>query len=670
MQPNLNDKIALAKASGYSDLEIQSYLQGAGYQPPAPSGQLRVSSPYMAPTETTQPKQKVRSRGGPLTAYISEAGGAGGAAAGAAYGAAAGSIIPGAGTLIGAIIGGGIGGLIGGFGGKAVEQKIRDDQNLLGTGGSFKQAVEEGAISGAFGAAGPAFSGLRAAKYAGIPFKEAIKMSPKSLQIAKEVTKETARALSGAERALSKAYGTSINAKVGSVMLDAQDSKILTNYVKKVAGNSLNIEDISAKMGNHIDDLGAQIRDKVLEKNAPITAKEAKLWAKEAADSIKNVAGSPNVAQYIKDIAKKRSVADMQALTQSIGAAENWTKFFSSSASTPGDAQALANIYGVLRPKINALVPGLDALNESFSIANKAYPFIKNTVTKGALQAPITGATLGNVGLKGKAAVGVKIGAAKIRQAVGQGLNLGGGVGNLPQQLKLQTIGGINKLMSGGQQAQPTTLEDTMTQLGLGSAGFGLPTTTPTTTTTTSQNPFTPDVLLAAIASDPKNASLYQSLYKVYADKYKSTAGTGANVTKVTSQQYGLAQSGLQSLGALADLISQNPNVVRQTATPGRQLPIIGGYIAEKAGVGEYDALGFNVADALLRLRTGAQANESEIRNVQSKLMPRAGDSEATIRRKLKTLYDAFSAVTAQAGTQSSGTTLEDLLMQQTGGAQ
>lgn len=665
MQPNLNDKIALAKASGYSDLEIQSYLQGAGYQPPAPSGQLRVSSPYMAPT-TEQPKQAVRGRGGPLTAFISEAGGAGGASAGAAIGSAVGSIIPGAGTLVGAIIGGGIGGLIGGFGGKAVEQKIRDDQNLLGTGGSFKQAVQEGALSGAFGAAGPAFTGLRAAKIAGIPAKEALKMSPKSLQLAKQITQETSKALTGATRELSRAYGTSVNAKIGQVTLSPQDARILTNHISTVS-KAINPEQVSADLSKYIDDIGAQIGQAVANNNAPLTRAQALALKKSAQESIKNVGGGPEVTRWLSDIGKKRSVADIQALAQSVGDAVNWNKF--SASATPQQTQALGKIYETLRGFVNTRVPSLTTLNEQFALTKQALPFVEKTVQQGGINAPIVGLG-GRLGLKGRGAVAARTGLAKAGQTTARALGGGGALGNLPQQLRLQAAGGISRALSGGQQAQPTTLEDTMTQLGVGSAGFGLPTTTPTTTTTASQNPFTPDVLLAAIASDPKNASLYQSLYKVYADKYKTTAGTGANVTKVTSQQYGLAQSGLQSLGALADLISQNPNVVRQTATPGRQLPIVGGYIAQAAGVGEYDALGFNVADALLRLRTGAQANESEIRNVQSKLMPRAGDSEATIRRKLKTLYDAFSAVTAQAGTQSTGTTLEDLLMQQTGGAQ
>lgn len=92
---------------------------------------------------------KQKGKGGFLSSIISEVGGAGGAATGAAIG----SLFGGVGAIPGAIIGG----FLGGTGGKAAEQKIRDNQNFFGAGGSAKSAFGEGALSGALSGAGEAF---------------------------------------------------------------------------------------------------------------------------------------------------------------------------------------------------------------------------------------------------------------------------------------------------------------------------------------------------------------------------------------------------------------------------------------------------------------------------------------------------------------------------------
>ncbi len=144
-------------------------------------------------------------------------------------------------------------------------------------------------------------------------------------------------------------------------------------------------------------------------------------------------------------------------------------------------------------------------------------------------------------------------------------------------------------------------------------------------------------------------------------------AGSGPNITKVTAQQYGLAQSGANSLTQLKQLLQQDPNVLTASMTPGRKLPIVGGFISNAAGTGEFDAIGYNIADSLLRLRTGATANEGEVRNLQSQIMPRAGDSQATIARKFQQLEEAFSGVLQTASGPGGGNDFEEELMMMLG---
>lgn len=140
-----------------------------------------------------------------------------------------------------------------------------------------------------------------------------------------------------------------------------------------------------------------------------------------------------------------------------------------------------------------------------------------------------------------------------------------------------------------------------------------------------------------------------------------SKAGGGQNITKVTAQQYGLAQSGAQSLQQLATLMQQDPNIVNRTATPGRGLPTVGGFISNAAGTGSYDAIGYNIADTILRLRTGATANESEVKKLQQQIMPRAGDSQQTKQTKLQQINTIFSNVLDLANQQPTGGSIDEL---------
>lgn len=160
-----------------------------------------------------------------------------------------------------------------------------------------------------------------------------------------------------------------------------------------------------------------------------------------------------------------------------------------------------------------------------------------------------------------------------------------------------------------------------------------------------------------------QTASLMQSIQKMKLDQQAATA-PGNNVTKVTAQQMGLAQNGANALQDLAAMIQNDPGVITRTATPGRGLPVVGGYVANAAGVADYDAIGYNIADAILRLRTGAQANASEIKNLQTKLMPRAGDSEDVINTKLGQINDIFGNVLQMGQQSGTGNDLSALLQQ------
>lgn len=177
----------------------------------------------------------------------------------------------------------------------------------------------------------------------------------------------------------------------------------------------------------------------------------------------------------------------------------------------------------------------------------------------------------------------------------------------------------------------------------------------------------------ALMAGDVKSANTLEGFAKTAMDFEETQSkiaknsgaggGNGLNVTKVTAQQYGLAQSGNQALQQLAGVLQNDPSVLNRSATPGRSLPGVGGFISRAAGTGDFDAIGYNIADTILRLRTGAQANESEVRKLQSQIMPRAGDSTQTVNTKMNQISSIFGNVLQLAQQPSSGG-LEDELSQ------
>lgn len=153
---------------------------------------------------------------------------------------------------------------------------------------------------------------------------------------------------------------------------------------------------------------------------------------------------------------------------------------------------------------------------------------------------------------------------------------------------------------------------------------------------------FSEQDLIASINSDPKNASTYIALFNALKPSASSST-TG----KVTAQQKGLASTGLSGLQAIAQEIQDNPSVVTHAATPGQNIPLVGGFITNRTGAGSYEANANQVLDSLARLRTGAAMSKSE-ETFYRNLLPKAGDSPETINTKLSDLQGAFSQFATQ----------------------
>jgi hypothetical protein len=117
--------------------------------------------------------------------------------------------------------------------------------------------------------------------------------------------------------------------------------------------------------------------------------------------------------------------------------------------------------------------------------------------------------------------------------------------------------------------------------------------------------------------------------------------GEFANAGIVSAQSIGLSQGGITSLSQVRDLLfNQNGKLDRGAIialnTPGK------GLNAKAKIVGQ--AL-YNVADTFLRLRTGAQANPTEIQRLAEELYPGITDNEDVVNAKLGTYEMTFNNI-------------------------
>jgi hypothetical protein len=610
-------------------------------------------------------KKKTSGRGGFLSSLISELGGAGGAAGGAAAGAAAGSVIPGLGTVIGGLIGAGIGGFGGGTVGRGIENKVRDNQNFFGKGGSAKAAFGEGALSGALSAAIPG---------AGVAFRgagKALKGASAIDKLAQEsgtVLRQAPKTgiLQGAgEQLKAGAGGYGIGARLGSNRLSAQESANVAKSLKQLGVNASSPENMAKQLGAAKSNLESILQKQYADANIRVPKTSLASLTKKINQRIVNEVGTPDAKFINGRLAALRGSKDLTGVWDFN---KNLSKFTNYGANAEGklvDREAAARIMKEeTRKFLNAQAKGVKATNDLYHGASTAEQLALNNAAdmKGG------GAVSKLLNLSPVRASEAKLGGAL--EGLGKAsAGTGGPLTKITQQAKFQAPGNLAEAVTTPPPEQTGITPGADTGFGQDqSGGFGNMQDPYAQPQQQQQSPYSLEAMLSDIQRDPKHASTYQSIYKTVQDAIGSQGG--ANVGKVSAQAYGLAQQGMNALGQFAQLIQQDPGVVNRTATPGRGLPGVGGFISNATGTSEYDTLGFAAISSLLRAQSGAAVPDSEVRSYMRAYLPRPGDSQEAIQRKLATLQYDFQTVLQGAGGQPQGNDLASLLSQyQTQGA-
>lgn len=608
-----------------------------------------------------QGPKKPRGRGGFLSSLISEFSGAGGAAGGAAIGTA---VAPGPGTLVGALLGG----LLGGGGGRLAENKVRDDRWGVG------EAVGEGALSGALGGLGTGFKlakgGINAARSVG-GVDDVVKAAKATA--GKNSLDRTGRSLYRATLGIDDIVAPGRTKPLTVFKADDLVDEARKIGLKGAPGA------MQRQVAVQYDALSSQLDDvlKTIPNTAPIRGKNGlfNTALKQVQDNlplkIDNVPVKSEINRVVKELSSlgqngQLNAAGVQAFKNKLaGRLSNaFTKLQNGQDLLAKEAVDMA-FWRQADDAISRLAP---AAKELTTRQSKLYGLAQGLgrMTR----------TAGEPSSLSQAAIRTASpGVRKAENALGRGLMNAGGPRGLPSRMAGGVVGrGIgNQFMQPGME-QPPALEDALLaqqapdqglpMQGAPVAGM-MPGAQAPEASQAQQNPYSRENLLADIQRDPQNAQDYIQYYAALQEVFNPVpeepeAGYG----RPSAEKYALGTSGLQSIDTLESMLAQDPGAISRNATPGQDLPVVGGLISRATGTGEYRAIAQNIIDSIARARTGA-AMRPEEEAFYTRLLPRAGDDPATIQAKIAQLKQALLPFVSYKG---GGNQLEDALLQQTQG--
>lgn len=640
-------------------------------------------------TPAPQASKKTSGRGGPLTAFISEAGGAGGAWAGGATGAAIGSVVPGVGTVIGGLLGAAIGGFAGGTAGRGIENKVRDDQNFFGKGGSAKSALTEGAISGALGAAGKGYSAVRGLSALGrgttgggvragvsalgnfgddatkAAAGKSILAGGRKAGLALAGESVDGRLLSGASRLESRALGFGQGEKLNGQQIKPKDIQELFGIMKSESIKSGHPDVVGKQIETKLGKIGTSIESALTKANRPLTEAEQGFLKDGFSKSITSdiVISTDKAAKQTanalgKSMGKINSLEDLVKQRRAIQDGINFSR--NAAVAEPAKEKVYLLAQEHLNKLASTISPELKALNGRYAGLSKLEQATLNSSKNLTSQSRNSmGGVMGSL-KAGDTATALKSSLGAAGRNIGQTTDkiagstaVGLGKGMLSRGAINSSVGAMNAPVE-----DPAQYDQALNDLGMNDMGGGQDMTQmqqPQAELYPAQN-MMQDIQNDFQATGGRNVDKYLSLYKALSAVTASqNKASGLNVTKPTSEKLSNAQSGMDSVGQLRQILANNPELVGKSSVPGRGLPVVGGLVSKALGTTDYDAQAYNMMDNLLRIRTGAQANPTEIKKYVTSLLPRLGDSPAEAERKLQIFEKQFGDILQLAGAPNQG---------------
>jgi len=615
--------------------------------------------------QTKQPPQETNNG---LASLIPTGGGIGGALGGAALGASIGSVVPGIGTVIGGLAGGVLGGALGSGGGKVAENAIENKDLLNGVG-------QEALMGGLFSA-----PPLRILKGAGAAAKV---IAGAGKATAEGVAKDTAgQAFAGALTApgalttagntlRGEARGVGIGEQLNGARIGPAKAAQLNQFLEKTVkvkglSSDTQLQSIESFITKRNTELSKAIGDS--NKALDQAGKDAiikNLSTKFGADVI---APTPRQQAIIKDIADRisqsKDVKSLDTLRKNIDKNINFAR--NSASPEPGTEQILRLARREVTDAVASRVGAAKTLKSDLSNAFDAQELMlkKAGITGGF--ARTNGSSIATVPIPGRVVQGAQT-------LAGRGLGV---IGNPSVQTGARIAAGNALTPQAGPQVQAQPGQENQY---LGSPGFG--TNQPARTDPSQylgsgpqqqpqadqQSPYSQDNLLYDVQRDPKNADKYISYFQSL-QKALAPAKPQASFTRPSAQLYSQATTGLASIDQLEGILSQDPSIVNKNATPGQDLPIVGGLVSGAAGTSQYRAAANNILNSIARINTGAAMPASEEAFYSRTYLPQPGDPPAAQAQKIAALRQFFMPIANyQQYSNGQDPSLQDALLQSQG---
>jgi len=576
-----------------------------------------------------QAPQKPKGRGGFLTSLISEGGGVLGGLAGIPLGPA--------GIAAGAALGSTLG--------RGVENKVRNDQNFFGKGGSAKDALTEGAISGV-ASAGP-LKLLKAGKNLVKPAEEVAAGT-----VAKKPTGTFMKNLTTqGQQAQGRVTGTSAGSKVAGKELTPQDTERMLQTFKSEGiqtGNANNtLRDVKGKLDIH----GKQISDHFKVHNAPLHEEDTRTIADNfvkglkttdpevvkqasvlAADLQKNVKDTKSLWEFRKTLDSRipdSKFADA-ATSNKIAAIKDMREYISKEL---GDIPGAKQYHDLseIKPFVSAEARRLN--NPGGGIVGRVLasgPAQKLESTAGKLAEKAGG--IGSTAVGDAGQPGARNLAARI--LAGRGVDNATQLASPPEVAPETAPVGTE-----GQQAKAVTAQDVLDSQSAADNQDTDP-YSPANIRTSIKNIIAQGGTQKDVDQFLSNAERVDKLSALGASSNKPISATAADAIAN-------AQAGLTSLDQIEAELSKNPSVQGKEAITQTFNPF--GITGKVTGTSNYDTAITQAKDVIARLRTGAAISNSEEARF-TKMLPQPADPPETVQRKIQLLRNALTTVVQRVG--------------------
>ncbi len=577
-------------------------------------------------------KTPTTGRGGFLTSLISEGGGV--------LGGLVGSLAGPAGIAAGAAAGSTIG--------RGIENKVRNNQNFFGKGGSAKSALEEGAISGV--TAGGPLKLLKGAKNLVKPAEEAateVAAKKSGSSFMKNLTTQ-------GQQAQGRVTGTSAGSKIAGKELTPQDTEKMLQTFKSEGIQTGNANNTLRDVKGKLDVYGKQINDHFKVNSAPLHPEDTRTIADNfvkglkttdpavvheaeilAADLQKNVKSTKDLWKFrvgldgripdskFTDAATSNKIAaikDMREyIANELGDIPGAKQYHDLSEIKPfvsAEARRLNNPGGGIVGRVLASGPAQKLESTAGKVAEKAGKFGTGKTAQATDTMAPSPANLAARILAGR--------------GVDNTLSAATGQSQTPEQPDTSTE---------GQQAKAVTAQDIL-DTEQGSSSQDTDPYSPANVQTTVKT-------ILAQGGTQKDVAEFLNNAKVIGDLSASGSASNKPISATAADAIANAKAGLTSLDQIEQELKTNPSVQTKEAATQTFNPF--GITGKVTGTSNYDTAITQAKDVIARLRTGAAISNSEEARF-TKMLPQPADPPDTVQRKISLLRDALTTVVQRVG--------------------